>query len=98
MSELFTYEGSIFFKSDAILTQEQIDQLIAVIALQIVEPVDIENEDENYSTESAKVSLSLVSWVCALCGAEMFHAKEVLYFSPWGETCAKCGDEIRGAK
>lgn len=63
MTELFSYEGTFRFKSDSILTQEQIDQLTAVIALQIIEPVNIENEEEDYATTNATVSLNLIEEV-----------------------------------
>lgn len=63
MSELLTYEGTFRFQSDSILTQDQIDQLTAVIALQIIEPVNLENEDEDYATTNATVSLNLIEEV-----------------------------------
>lgn len=98
MSELFTYEGTFRFASDKRLTQDQVDQLSDIIALQIIEPVNIENEEEDYSTSKANVSLNLVLWNCGLCGAEILRAKDLRIFDPWGETCLACTEKIRGGQ
>lgn len=58
--EVFDYEGTIRFTTDKQLTQEQLNQLIDIIVLQIVEPVDENQEDEDYSTRNAEVTVKEV--------------------------------------
>jgi len=56
----FDYEGTIRFTTDKKLTNEQLAQLIDLIALQIIEPVDADQEDEDYSTRNAEVTVKEV--------------------------------------
>ena len=58
--EVFDYEGTISFTTDKKLTQEQLDQLMDIIALQIIEPVDAEQEDEDYSSRNVEVTVKEV--------------------------------------
>lgn len=58
--EAFDYEGTIRFTTDKQLTNEQLAQLIDLITLQIVEPVDENQEDEDYSTRNAEVTVKEV--------------------------------------
>jgi hypothetical protein len=58
--EVFDYEGTIRFTTDKQLTQEQLNQLMDIIALQIIEPVDENQEDEDYSTRNAEVTVKEV--------------------------------------
>lgn len=58
--EAFDYEGTIRFTTDKQLTNEQLNQLIDLIALQIVEPVDENQEDEDYSTRNVEVTVKEV--------------------------------------
>ena len=58
--EAFDYEGTIRFTTDKQLTNEQLAQLIDLITLQIVEPVNEEQEDEDYSTRNAEVTVKEV--------------------------------------
>ena len=58
--EAFDYEGTIRFTTDKELTNEQLAQLIDLITLQIVEPVDENQEDEDYSTRNAEVTVKEV--------------------------------------
>jgi hypothetical protein len=58
--ESFDYEGTIRFTTDKQLTNEQLAQLIDLITLQIVEPVDENQEDEDYSTRNAEVTVKEV--------------------------------------
>jgi hypothetical protein len=58
--EVFDYEGTIRFTTDKQLTQEQLNQLMDIITLQIVEPVDENQEDEDYSTRNAEVTVKEV--------------------------------------
>jgi hypothetical protein len=58
--ESFDYEGTIRFTTDKELTNEQLAQLIDLITLQIVEPVDENQEDEDYSTRNAEVTVKEV--------------------------------------
>jgi hypothetical protein len=58
--EAFDYEGTIRFTTDKELTNEQLAQLIDLITLQIVEPVNEEQEDEDYSTRNAEVTVKEV--------------------------------------
>ena len=59
-AEAFDYEGTIRFTTDRELTNEQLAQLIDLITLQIVEPVDENQEDEDYSTRNAEVTVKEV--------------------------------------
>ena len=58
--EVFDYEGTISFTTDKQLTQEQLNQLMDIIALQIIEPVDAEQEDEDYSSRNVEVTVKEV--------------------------------------
>ena len=58
--EVFDYEGTIRFTTDKQLTQEQLNQLMDIIALQIIEPVDENQEDEDYSTRNVEVTVKEV--------------------------------------
>ena len=60
LCEVYDYEGTIRFTTDKELTNEQLAQLIDLITLQIVEPVDENQEDEDYSTRNAEVSIKEV--------------------------------------
>jgi hypothetical protein len=51
----FDYEGTIRFTTDKKLTNEQLNQLMDIIALQIIEPVDADQNDEDYSTRGVEV-------------------------------------------
>lgn len=54
---MFNYSGKISFTSDQELTPTQLNQLLDLIYLQIVEPVDENQEDENYKTTAQIVTL-----------------------------------------
>jgi hypothetical protein len=56
----FDYEGTISFTTNKKLTQEQLNQLMDIIALQIIEPVDADQEDEDYSTRGVEVTVKEV--------------------------------------
>jgi hypothetical protein len=58
--ESFDYEGTISFTTDKQLTQEQLNQLMDIISLQIIEPVDADQEDEDYSTRGVEVTVKEV--------------------------------------
>jgi hypothetical protein len=58
--EAFDYEGTISFTTDKQLTQEQLNQLMDIIILQIAEPVDENQEDEDYSTRNVEVTVKEV--------------------------------------
>ena len=58
--EAFDYEGTIRFTTDKQLTQEQLNQLMDIIALQIIEPVNEDQEDEDYSTRNVEVTVKEV--------------------------------------
>ena len=60
LCEVYDYEGTIRFTTDKELTNEQLAQLIDLITLQIVEPVDENQEDEDYSTRNAEVTVKEV--------------------------------------
>ena len=60
LCEVYDYEGTIRFTTDQELTNEQLAQLIDLITLQIVEPVNEEQEDEDYSTRNAEVTIKEV--------------------------------------
>jgi len=52
---VYDYEGTIRFTTDHELTSEQLAQLIDLIALQIIEPVDENQDDEDYATRNVEV-------------------------------------------
>lgn len=54
---MFNYSGKISFTSDQELTPTQLNQLLDLIYLQIVEPVDENQNSENYSTTAQIVTL-----------------------------------------
>lgn len=54
---MFNYSGKISFTSDQELTPTQLNQLLDLIYLQIIEPVDENQNSENYSTSNQIVSL-----------------------------------------
>ncbi len=58
--ESFDYEGTISFTTNKQLTQEQLNQLMNIISLQIIEPVDADQEDEDYSTRGVEVTVKEV--------------------------------------
>jgi hypothetical protein len=58
--ESFDYEGTISFTTNQKLTQDQLNQLMDIIALQIIEPVDADQEDEDYSTRGVEVTVKEV--------------------------------------
>ena len=58
--ESFDYEGTIRFTTDKQLTQEQLNQLMDIISLQIIEPVDADQNDEDYSTRGVEVTVKEV--------------------------------------
>ena len=57
--EVFDYEGTISFTTNQKLTQDQLNQL-NIISLQIIEPVDADQNDENYSTRNVEVTVKEV--------------------------------------
>ncbi len=54
------YEGTILFTTNQKLTQEQLNQLMDIISLQIIEPVDADQNDEDYSTRGVEVTVKEV--------------------------------------
>lgn len=58
--EAFDYEGTISFTTNKQLTQDQLNQLMDIISLQIIEPVDADQEDEDYSTRGVEVTVKEV--------------------------------------
>jgi hypothetical protein len=58
--EDFDYEGTISFTTNKKLTPEQLDQLMDIISLQIIEPVDADQNDEDYSTRGVEVTVKEV--------------------------------------
>jgi uncharacterized UPF0160 family protein len=54
---MFKYSGKIEFTTDQELTPTQLNQLLDLIYLQIVEPVDENQNSENYSTTAQIVTL-----------------------------------------
>jgi len=56
-SPMFKYSGKIEFTTDQELTPTQLNQLLDLIYLQIVEPVDENQNDETYSTSAQIVTL-----------------------------------------
>jgi hypothetical protein len=61
LCESFDYEGTIRFTTDKPLTSEQLAQLIDIIALQILEPVDENQDDEDYATRNVEVLVKEVN-------------------------------------
>ena len=58
--EAFDYEGTISFTTNKQLTQDQLNQLMDLISLQIIEPVDADQEEEDYSTRGVEVTVKEV--------------------------------------
>jgi hypothetical protein len=58
---VYDYEGTIRFTTDHELTSEQLAQLIDLIALQIIEPVDENQDDEDYATRNVEVLVKEVN-------------------------------------
>jgi hypothetical protein len=58
--ESFDYEGTISFTTNKKLTQDQLNQLMDIISLQIIEPVDADQNDEDYSTRGVEVTVKEV--------------------------------------
>jgi hypothetical protein len=58
--EVFDYEGTISFTTNKKLTQDQLNQLMDIISLQIIEPVDADQNDEDYSTRGVEVTVKEV--------------------------------------
>jgi hypothetical protein len=58
--EDFDYEGTISFTTNKKLTQDQLNQLMDIISLQIIEPVDADQNDEDYSTRGVEVTVKEV--------------------------------------
>lgn len=58
--ELTEYEGTFKFYASKPLTEEQIAQLLDIISLQIIEPVDENQEDEDYATNAVRVEIKEV--------------------------------------
>jgi hypothetical protein len=56
----FDYEGTISFTTNKKLTQDQLNQLMDIISLQIIEPVDADQNDEDYSTRGVEVTVKEV--------------------------------------
>jgi hypothetical protein len=54
---MFKYSGKISFTSDQELTPTQLNQMLDLLFLQIVEPVDENQNDETYSTSNQIVTL-----------------------------------------
>ena len=54
---MFKYSGKISFTSDQELTPTQLNQLLDLLFLQIVEPVDENQNDETFSTSAQIVTL-----------------------------------------
>ena len=57
----FDYEGTISLTANKKLTPEQLDQLMDLISLQIIEPVDADQEDEDYSSRNVEVTVKEVN-------------------------------------
>ena len=55
--ELTEYEGTFRFFASKQLTQEQIAQLSDLISLQMIEPVDENQNDEDYTTSAVRVEI-----------------------------------------
>jgi hypothetical protein len=58
--EVYDYEGTISFTTNQKLTQEQLNQLMDIISLQIIEPVDADQNDEDYSSRNVEVTVKEV--------------------------------------
>jgi hypothetical protein len=58
--EAFDYEGTISFTTNQKLTQDQLNQLMDITSLQIIEPVDADQNDEDYSTRGVEVTVKEV--------------------------------------
>jgi hypothetical protein len=54
---MFKYSGKISFETDQELTPTQLNQLLDLLFLQIVEPVDENQNDETFSTSAQIVTL-----------------------------------------
>jgi len=54
---MFKYSGKISFTSDQELTPTQLNQMLDLLFLQIVEPVDENQNDETFSTSAQIVTL-----------------------------------------
>jgi hypothetical protein len=54
---MFKYSGKIEFTTDQELTPTQLNQLLDLLFLQIVEPVDENQNDETFSTSAQIVTL-----------------------------------------
>lgn len=55
--ELTEYEGTFKFYASKQLTEEQIAQLSDIISLQMIEPVNADQEDEDYLTSAVRVEI-----------------------------------------
>jgi len=58
--DFFDYEGTISFTTNKKLTQDQLNQLMDIISLQIIEPVDADQNDEDYSTRGVEITVKEV--------------------------------------
>jgi hypothetical protein len=54
---MFKYSGKISFETDQELTPTQLNQMLDLLFLQIVEPVDENQNNEPYSTSAQIVTL-----------------------------------------
>ncbi len=52
------YKAEIIFSTDKQLTAEQIDNLLGNLELQISEPVDSEQEAEDYATSLISINIT----------------------------------------
>jgi hypothetical protein len=52
------YEGTISFETNKELTQKQLDQLSDLLHLQVIEPQDENQEDEDYKTFNSIVTFN----------------------------------------
>jgi hypothetical protein len=57
--ELAEYEGTFRFFASKKLTEEQIAQLSDLISLQMIEPVDENQNDEDYTTSAVRVEIKV---------------------------------------
>lgn len=57
--ERFQYKGTISFRSNVKLTQEQLDQIVFALQVQIEEPADAEGNEEEFSTREVLISLEV---------------------------------------
>jgi hypothetical protein len=69
--EEHTYTITAQFTSDRALTSEQIDQLINQLALQVEEPQNCIQEDENYRTSAINFEIEPTQeqFICGMCGS-----------------------------